>query len=189
MMHHEDFSSPRGRGRGRGGRRPQPDFGGFPFGGGPRGGLRRGPRARRGDVRAALLALLAEEPQHGYQLMQQLTERTNGVWRPSPGSVYPTLQQLEDEGLVTAVEAGGRKVFQLTDAGRAEAEARTGPTPWDEVVSGSVSVDLDVRPLVYAVHQVMVAGSPTQHEAARKILADAQRALYLVLADVTPPEG
>ena len=189
MMHHEDFSSPRGRGRGRGGRRPQPDFGGFPFGGGPRCGLRRGPRARRGDVRAALLALLAEEPQHGYQLMQQLTERTNGVWRPSPGSVYPTLQQLEDEGLVTAVEAGGRKVFQLTDAGRAEAEARTGPTPWDAVVSGSVSVDLDVRPLVYAVHQVMVAGSPTQHEAARKILADAQRALYLVLADVTPPEG
>ena len=182
MMYGTDNPSSRGRGRGRGGRGPQADFGGFPFGGG-RGGLRRGPRARRGAVRAALLALLAEEPQHGYQLMQQLTERTNGVWRPSPGSVYPTLQQLEDEGLVTAVEANGRKVFHLTDAGRAETEARTGPSPWDEVLSGTSRRDLDFRGLVVAAHQINVAGTPAQQEAAQKILADAQRALYLLLAE------
>src|SRR5688500_2490305 len=83
--------------------------------GGPPG---RGPRRRRGDVRAALLALLAEEPRNGYQLMQEIENRSEGVWRPSPGSVYPALQQLEDEGLIRSEESDGRKVFRLTEAGR-----------------------------------------------------------------------
>src|SRR3954452_7141031 len=85
---------------------------------GPPWGLRgRGPRARRGDVRAALLVLLAEEPRNGYQLMQEIEQRSDGAWRPSPGSVYPALQQLEDDGLVRAGQADGRRVYELTDAG------------------------------------------------------------------------
>src|SRR6476659_7019069 len=94
---HRGPSGPRGRGRGRG------------FG--------RGPRARRGDVRAALLVLLSEGPRNGYTLMQEIEDRTDGVWRPSPGSVYPTLAQLEDEGLVRTQETDGRKEFKITDAG------------------------------------------------------------------------
>src|SRR5215208_2879278 len=101
------------RGRGRG-RRDFPFGGPMGFGGGPFGG--RGPRARRGDVRQALLTLLAEEPRNGYQLMQEIERRSEGVWRPSPGSVYPALQQLEDEGLVRAEESDGSKRFVLTDA-------------------------------------------------------------------------
>src|ERR671936_914408 len=101
--------------RGRGRHRHGPPFGrGGPFGafffGGP-GGFRRGPRARRGDVRAAALLLLAEEPRNGYQLMQEIEERSGGVWRPSPGSVYPALSQLEDEGLVQGEERDGRRAY------------------------------------------------------------------------------
>src|SRR5215207_10320767 len=115
-MHAQHISDPRwlnwammgregggpGRGRHRGGPR-----GGFPGFGPP-----RGPRARRGDVRAALLLLLAEEPRNGYQLMQEIERRSDGVWRPSPGSVYPALQQLEDEGLVHAVEFEGKRAYE-----------------------------------------------------------------------------
>src|SRR5215218_4893726 len=110
---------PRGRGPGprRGGRHGGPQFG-FPGFGPP-----RGPRARRGDVRAALLVLLGEEPRNGYQLMQEIEQRSDGVWRPSPGSVYPALQQLEDEGLVRVAPGEGRKAFELTDEGRAHVEA------------------------------------------------------------------
>ena len=115
----------RGRGAaGRGGPRSAPPFG---------PGFGRGPRARRGDVRAALLVLLAEEPRNGYGLMQEIERRSEGAWRPSPGSVYPALQQLEDEGLVRAEESGGRRLFTLTDEGRAyvaENEAELGQ-PWD----------------------------------------------------------
>src|ERR1700694_557535 len=93
-------------------------FGGFGFGpGGPRG-RGRGRKARRGDIRTAALLLLAEEPRNGYQIMQEVQERSDGVWSPSPGSVYPALQQLEDEGLIRSVETDGRKLFELTDAGR-----------------------------------------------------------------------
>src|SRR5271157_3954308 len=91
-----------------------PGFGGFSPGG-PRG---RGRKARRGDIRTAALLLLAEEPRNGYQIMQEVEERSGGVWRPSPGSVYPALQQLEDEGLIRSEEVDGRKLFALTDAGR-----------------------------------------------------------------------
>src|SRR6202163_3162059 len=99
---------------------PFGDFGGGPFGGfsgkGPRG---RGRKARRGDIRTAALLLLAEEPRNGYQIMQEVEERSDGVWRPSPGSVYPALQQLEDEGLIRSEETDGRKLFVLTEAGQA----------------------------------------------------------------------
>lgn len=170
------------RPRGRRGNRP-------PGRGGPHPGRRsrRGGRARRGDVRAGVLALLAEEPQHGYQLMRQLDERSGGAWRPSPGSVYPTLAQLEDEGLVSSSEVDGRRIFTLTDDGRVEVDAHDGPAPWESVARGS-DATLDPRGLVIAARQVQVIGDPKQIEAAQKVLADARRALYLILAG-DEPEG
>src|SRR3954465_14693171 len=90
-------------------------------------------RVRRGDVRSAILALLDDRPMHGYEVITELDERTGGRWRPSAGSIYPTLQLLEDEGLVTAEEADGKRVSPLTAAGREAAPARTeGSRPWEE---------------------------------------------------------
>src|SRR6266567_4286449 len=93
--------------------------GGFGGWGGPfgPGGFGRGPKVGRGDVRAAILVLLTEGPMHGYQVIHELTDRSGGMWRPSPGSVYPTLQLLEDEGLVRSEEVEGKRIFQLTEAG------------------------------------------------------------------------
>ena len=159
-------------------------FGGGP--GGPWGG--RGPRARRGDVRAALLTLLAEEPRYGYQLMLEIERRSEGVWRPSPGSVYPALQQLEDEGLIRSDESEGRKQFHLTDAGR-EAAAAAGDegAPWDAV---SDAVDSDVwelfgvaRQVGMAIFQLAQAGTPAQIAQAREVLTNARRAMYGILAE------
>src|SRR5271170_5785502 len=126
-----------GRG-GRGARQgPRGEFGGGPFGfshgggGGPRG---RGRRARRGDIRTAALLLLAEEPRNGYQIMQEVQERSGGMWSPSPGSVYPALAQLEDEGLIRTEEHDGQKLFALTDAGRELVQERgeDRPAPWEQ---------------------------------------------------------
>jgi DNA-binding PadR family transcriptional regulator len=169
---------------------------GFPFGGpwgfGPGGPMGRGgARARRGDVRAAMLKLLAEEPRNGYQLMQEIERRSEGVWRPSPGSVYPALQQLEDEGLVRAEETDGRKLFHLTDAGH-EAAAAIGAegAPWD---AASESVDADVwelfgvaRQVGMAIFQIAQAGTAEQVVAAREILTNARRSLYGILAEDEP---
>ena len=202
----------RGKGRGRhGGHRgrhrdhfffgPGPGPGGGPFmwqfggpGFGPGGPFRRGPKARRGDVRTAILLLLAEEPRNGYQLMQEIEDRSEGVWRPSPGSVYPALQQLEDEGLVRTVETDGRKLFELTDAGRefvAERDEEL-PTPWDEM-SGGVSDEtaeaaMVMRGLVMAYSQVMQAGNKAQMDEATKALAETRRRLYAILAEDAPVE-
>src|SRR5271165_6265224 len=125
----------RGRAFGYGGRG---DWGGF--GPGPRGPRGRGRKARRGDIRTAALLLLAEEPRNGYQIMQEVEERSDGAWRPSPGSVYPALQQLEDEGLIRSEEIDGRKLFRLTDAGEAQLKDRgeEAPAPWEQM-SGDVS--------------------------------------------------
>ncbi|MBV9471338.1 MAG: helix-turn-helix transcriptional regulator, partial [Solirubrobacterales bacterium] len=104
-------------------------FGGGPIFGHPFGGGRG--RARRGEVRTALLLLLAEEPRNGYQLMQEIEQRSGGRWRPSPGSVYPTLAQLEDEGLIHSREADASRLFELTDAGRLHLDGLAGePSPW-----------------------------------------------------------
>jgi DNA-binding PadR family transcriptional regulator len=184
-----------GRGRGRHGHRG--GFGG-PFGFGPPGGGGfggRGPRARRGDVRAALLVLLAEEPRNGYGLMQEIERRSDGVWRPSPGSVYPALQQLEDEGLVRSDESEGRKLFHLTEAGReAAAAASAEGAPWD---AASESVDADAwelfnvaRQVGMAIFQIAQVGTAEQLASAREILTNARRSLYGILAedDEQPPE-
>jgi DNA-binding PadR family transcriptional regulator len=160
----------RGHGRRRHGGRP------YPF----------GRRAGRGDIRAAILALLAEEPMHGYQIIQELTERTGGVWRPSPGSVYPTLQQLQDEELVReAASESGKRVFELTDAGREQAAGA--PTPWDAVAGESADALVALRNLAHqvmaATRQVAHAGSEAQLASAQAVLRDARRQLYRLLAE------
>ncbi len=183
-------------GRGEGGRggghshghRHGPGFGpGFGHG---RGGHGRGPwsRARRGDVRAAILVALSDEPMHGYQIMQRLEERSGGAWRPSPGSVYPTLQLLEDQSLVKGEEAGGRRVFSLTESGVAEAEKlkeRLGDSPF------GAEAELDPRfalrqatmQLGAAVKQVAMAGSADDVQKVLGILREARKNIYALLAD------
>ena len=189
-------------GRGRPG---GPPFRGGPFGGGPfgfggpfgpfgPGRGRRGGRARRGDVRAAALVLLAEQPRNGYQIIQELATRSDGAWRASPGSVYPALQQLEDEGLIRATSADGQRLWELTDAGRSyvdENHERLG-APWEAFgaalpngVRDLAEIGLQVGS---AVHQVVRAGNDAQIAQAAKVLTDARRALYRILAedDETP---
>src|SRR5579884_668701 len=165
-----------------------PMFGRGPvFGGrGGRGGPGRG-RRRRGDVRAALLRLLSEEPRNGYQLMQAIEELTAGRWSPSPGSVYPALSQLEDEGLIRPAERDGTKVFELTDAGAEQvAELKDTPAPWEQEDSEEADSRRElwslVPQLILAVKQVQHAGDERQLEQARAVLNDARRALYRVLA-------
>jgi DNA-binding PadR family transcriptional regulator len=184
--------------RGRGRHRHGPPFGrGGPpwplFLGGP-GGFRRGPRARRGDVRAAALLLLAEGPRNGYQLMQEIEERSSGVWRPSAGSIYPALSQLEDEGLVRVQEQDGRRTFALTDAGRAYVEERRGElgAPWDEM-SGAVDDDVadlfgEIKRVAIAAAQIGHMGDPRQVAEARRLLGEARRRLYKLLAEDGPDE-
>ena len=153
-----------------------------PHGFGPHG------RARRGNVRAAILAVLAEQPMHGYEIMQQLEQRSGGMWRPSPGSVYPTLQLLEDQGLVKGEDVEGRRVFSLTDEGRAEAETVTRQgSPWaaSETGPGAVRFKLHggVKQLMAAVMQVGAAGSQEQVDKTLEILAEARKRIYGLLAE------
>ena len=160
---------------------------------GRRGGHQAfGRRAGRGDIRAAILALLAEEPMHGYQIIQELAERTGGVWRPSPGSVYPTLQQLQDEELVReAPSDSGKRVYELTDAGREQATGAS--APWSTVAGESADALVSLHDLVHqvmaATRQVAHAGSPAQLESAQEILREARRALYRLLAEDAPDDA
>jgi DNA-binding PadR family transcriptional regulator len=185
----------------RGGRGGQQTFGRHPFGGGqnpwgmfggpqwggPRG-FSRGPKARRGDVRAAILAVLAEQPMNGYQIIQEVAERSGGAWKPSPGSIYPTLQQLEDEGLVTADAATGRRTFTLTDEGRTYVaeHADEVTAPW-EAMSAQDDDENGLKPILgqvaTAMWQIMAAGSTDQQAKARDALITLRRTLYSILAD------
>jgi DNA-binding PadR family transcriptional regulator len=147
-------------------------------------------RAGRGDIRAAILALLAEQPMHGYQIMQELSERSGGAWRISPGSVYPTLSQLEDEELVQAEQQGGKRVFSLTEAGKAE--AAEGPAaPWQEVASDIPPAALELRDLMFqvgtAARQVVMAGNERQIGDAAAVLRETRRRLYQLLAEDDQP--
>ncbi len=158
---------------------------------GPWGGLGPGHfggrRAGRGDIRAAILALLAEEPMHGYQIIREIGDRSDGAWTPSPGSVYPTLQQLTDEGLVRSAETEGKRVYELTDEGRARADARSGALPWEEAAEGADDDLSQLRDLVFqvvaAARQVAHAGSKAQLESAQEILRGARKSLYRLLAE------
>ncbi len=159
---------------------PPPGFG-RPFGGG------RG-RARRGDVRIALLRLLAEEPRNGYQLMQAIEERSGGRWRPSPGSVYPALAQLEDEGLIRPTEREGSNLFEITDAGREQLEqAGAEQAPWELDDDPAFQAVADLRSLVRQIHlaaaQVAQAGDDRQLKRAAETLAETRRSLYRILAE------
>ena len=188
-----------GPGAGLGG----PRFGpGFPPGFGPRGFGPRGfgpgrgghegrggrGKGRRGNVRAAVLALLVEEPRHGYAIMTELAERSGGLWRPSPGSVYPVLQQLQDEGLVSVQESDGRRVFSLTDAGRSYVAEHPDEVrePWHVGDSGPgrrvQSVMFAVQAIGVAADQVARLADDAQTEQALAVLEEARRALYRILA-------
>jgi DNA-binding PadR family transcriptional regulator len=156
---------------------------GGPFG--PPFGRGRG-RRRRGDVRTALLMLLAEEPRNGYQLMQEIEERSAGNWRPSPGSVYPILSQLEDEGLIRAVDRDGTKLFEITDAGRAQIAERDDPTPpWEseDDVAGVGDLKWQIKALNIAAAQLMHAGDEQQVQKAVETLTETRRSLYRILAE------
>ncbi len=195
-MHRHAFAyggahGPRGRcgsiaamtGHRHGGHRGGPHMWG---GSGTWGGRRR---MRRGGVRAALLVLLDEEPRNGYGLMQEIERRSGGVWRPSPGSVYPALQQLEDEGIVRVEEQDGRKLFHLTDEGRAhvdEHRAELGE-PWATATEDVGEIRMERRGLLdqlrLAIVQVASAGDDAQIARAKDVLAESRRALYRILAE------
>ncbi len=191
--HHEHHhESPRGRGRrsfddnpaserrwARPGGRGDHGFGEGPPPWGPR-------RMRRGDIRTAVLSALQDGPGHGYELMSRLSERSGGRWRPSPGSMYPMLQALQDEGLVTSADADGKRVFELTEAGTAAAHERaeSGGSPWD------LGVDDDrhklrhaLGQLAAAIKQISMTDSPELHERAEAIVTEARRKLYQLLAE------
>lgn len=166
--------------------------GGHGFGG-HRG--RHGGRRPRGDVRAAILVLLDEEARNGYGIMQEIEERSAGVWRPSPGSVYPVLQQLEDEGLVEPDESGERKLIRLTEAGREYVDERRESlgTPWDTAAAGVSEDMMELRALIWqvgaAVREVVGSGTDEQHAQARAVLAETRRSLYRILAGDEPEKS
>lgn len=148
-----------------------------------------GSRMARGDVRAAVISLLAEKPMHGYQIISEIGERSGGAWKPSAGSVYPTLQLLADEGLITSEEQGGRKTYSLTDTGIRESEAAAEkPAPWENLGTRSGGGSMTALPkagmeLASAAAQVGRTGTPEQVQQAVEILDDARRRLYSILAD------
>jgi len=154
-----------------------------------RGGRGRGPgrhRVRRGDVRSAILALLDDRPMHGYEIIQELEERTGGRWTPSAGSIYPTLQLLEDEGLVTPEEVDGRKVYSLTDAGKDAAPERTeGNRPWEQGDEDSPRFEArrEMFKLMGAAKQLARTDDEEQLSKATEILKEARRKLYGLLAE------
>ena len=149
----------------------------------------KGRRTRRGDVRTGLLALLEERPMHGYDVIREIEQRSGGAWRPSPGSIYPTLQMLEEEGLLTSEGVDGKRTYAITDAGRGElAERRQragGAAPWegrgfDEGFSGLREAAFQ---LGGAAMQVAQAGSSEQIARAAEVLGEARKKLYAILAE------
>jgi DNA-binding PadR family transcriptional regulator len=189
-----DHTHDRNRGRGRGwdGFGPgagagfgAPGFGGF----GPRGFMPPGPqRKRRGDVRAAILSLLAEEPRNGYGLIKEIADRSGGTWYPSPGSIYPTLQQLVDEELIESVGEGKRTDFQLTDAGRTWVGEHTDELSrvWqssDARIQADAGLHESIAKLMGVIHQLRFAASDEQRAKAVEKIDEARRALYAILAD------
>lgn len=160
----------------------------FGRGRGRHGRGRSGGRARRGDVRAAILALLAERPMHGYEMIKELEERTQGAWTPSPGSIYPTLQMLEDEGLIRGEESEGKRRFTLTEAGVAAQEEKAGEeAPWDAVRAEAppeqIQLAGSMKKLHHAIRQVFHAGDEGQQRRVRELLDETRRKIYAILAE------
>jgi DNA-binding PadR family transcriptional regulator len=190
-MHRHDYETG-GPGHHKHGRRAMSGRHHGPGGRGWGGGRRQ--RMRRGDVRAAMLVLLDEQAHTGYSLMEEIERRSNGAWRPSPGSVYPTLQQLEDEGLVRTEPGEGRTPFTLTEAGKAYVEEKREELgePWAKSAEGVGEERLELRGLIgqiaAAAYQVSAMGDAAQVEKAKALLAQARRGLYQILADAEPEE-
>ena len=169
--------------------------GGFPFGGLRGRGFGHGPRRKgQGDVRGAILVLLSESPMHGYQIIQEIGGRSEGLWHPSPGSIYPALQQLEDEGLVRIERDEGRKVAHLTDEGSiyVQEHGEELRTPWESATEDYGEDLLELRDLIgqvaTATVQVMQAGTSSQIAEARRLLIDVRRQLYQILAGDDPKD-
>lgn len=161
------------------------------------GAATRGAKVRRGDVRSAILDVLAVEPMNGYQVIQQIAQRSNGLWKPSPGSVYPTIQQLEDEGLVEGADQEGRRLLQLSEEGRRYVEEHPEELaatwrPFEEEAEGTGEAKPDLKPVagqvMAAVWQVMTSGTRQQRAEAAEILAETRRRLYGLLADGDPEQ-
>ncbi|MGO9219811.1 MAG: PadR family transcriptional regulator [Streptosporangiaceae bacterium] len=169
--------------------------------GGPRGwwpgpsGPQRGPKAGRGDVRAAILALLREGPRNGYQIMSEVEERSGGAWRPSPGAVYPALQLLADEGLIAAEESGGRRTFSLTEAGRRhiEEDPEAARPAWEAMAQDEPGempgLFAQAARLGGSIVQLAHAGTPEQIREAEQLLERTRRQMYQILASDDPDEG
>ena len=160
-------------------------FGGPPFFGGRMG---RGPKAARGDVRMAVLTLVAEQPRHGYEIMQELSNRSHGMWQPSPGSIYPTLQALEDEELLSSAQVEGKRVYSLTEAGREYVAANPRPTPpWDEMASDTpdnfFALKREIGQIAAAAMQGAHAGTEDQLARVLKVLTDARKSIYRIMAE------
>jgi DNA-binding PadR family transcriptional regulator len=190
-----------------GGRRGSGHWGGG-FGGGPWGswwpgpagpagppGPARGPKAGRGDVRAAILALLQEGPRNGYQIMSEIEERSGGAWRPSPGAVYPALSQLADEGLIAGEESGGRRTFSLTEAGReyVQRNPEMARGAWESTAQQEAwqvpGLFAEAARLGGGIVQIAHAGTPEQVQAAERLLERTRRELYRILAeDASDPD-
>jgi DNA-binding PadR family transcriptional regulator len=173
-----------------GGFPPFPPFPGFPW-----SWFRRGTRAKRGDVRAAILVLLAEKPTNGYQIMQELEQRSRGAWKPSPGAVYPALAQLEDEGLVRAEVTNSGRLYHLTEQGTAYVESHrdTLSTPWESAGQGEGDESVlglfgELKHIAGAALQVAHTGSLAQIAEAQKLLNQTRRALYRLLAEDAPED-
>ena len=175
------FGARRVRGGG-GGRR------GRAFGYGADAPMGRGPRRGRGDVRTAALLLLLERPMHGYEMILEIRERSGDAWSPSPGAIYPNIQLLTDEGLITTNDQDGKKVSSLTEAGRVAAQqlAATKTAPWDEASSeageGAPSLRHAIHHLLMATKQLAVAGSDVQRQRATELLDETRRKIYALLA-------
>ena len=191
--HHEWHSHGRGRGPGlRGGRRDggfgRRGRGGFGFGFDPEAQMGRGPRRGRGDVRTAVLMLLLERPMHGYEMIQQIRERSSEAWSPSPGAIYPTLQLLTDEGLITTDDHEGKKVSRLTEAGQTVAQElqASKAAPWDEASAdagpGAQSLREALFHLMSAFKQVAMVGTDAQRERTTELLDETRRKIYALLA-------
>jgi DNA-binding PadR family transcriptional regulator len=164
----------------------------------------RGPRVRRGDVRVAILAVLADEPLNGYQIIQQIADRTDGGWRPSPGSVYPTISQLEDEGLIESDDERGRRTLRLSEAGREylathedevagvfapfEGERRR-PRDREQGEADFTSLKPELGRVMNAVWQIITTGTDEQRRDAIGVLVEARRGLYRILADHPGDDG
>jgi DNA-binding PadR family transcriptional regulator len=171
------------------------------FSGGPRGwwpgqqGPARGPKAGRGDVRAAILALLREGPRNGYQIMSEIEERSGGAWRPSPGAVYPALQLLADEGLIAGEESGGRRTFSLTEAGRRhiEADPEAARPAWEAMAQDEPGempgLFAQAARLGGSIVQLAHAGTPEQIRAAERLLEQTRRQMYQILAGDEPADA